>query len=134
MPLILIVEDNEDNRQMLKVLLETWSCAVLEAADGTEALSIAEKSRPDLILMDAQLPDVDGFETTRRIRQSATVGDVPIVFVSGCAEADYRRRASDAGANEYLVKPLVFEQLGSALEKYVSQPRESFSERFSTVS
>lgn len=119
MPVILIVEDDEDNRLMLKILLEMWNYRVLEATDGIEAIAIAEETRPDLILMDAMMPNLDGFETTRRIRESELIKDIPIVFLSGCAEAVYRRRASDVGVNEYLVKPLIFEQLEITLGKYV---------------
>lgn len=132
MPVILIVEDDEDSRLMLKTLLEMWSYRVFEAADGIEAISIAEQTRPDLILMDAKLPNLDGFETTRRIRQSATINDVPIIFLSACAEAVYRGRASDAGANEYLVKPLIFEQLEISLEKYLCQPQKILPINFSS--
>ena len=82
---ILIVEDDDDSRQMLKFLLETWKYRVIEATDGLEAFAIAEKFRPDLILMDAKLPNSDGFETTRRIRESKYINRIPIVFLSGCA-------------------------------------------------
>jgi len=122
-PVILIVEDDVDNRLMLKILLEMWNYRVLEATDGIEAISIAERTRPDLILMDIKMSNLDGFETTRRIRQSATINGVPIIFLSGYAETVYRRRASAAGANDYLVKPLMFEQLEITLGKYVCQPQ-----------
>ncbi len=119
MPVILVVEDDENSRLMLKTLLEMWKCVVLEAADGIEAVNIAEQKRPDLIMMDIKLPNLDGFETARRIRESETISGIPIVYLSGCAEAIYRQRASAAGANEYLVKPLIFEQLENTLGKYV---------------
>lgn len=104
---------------MLKFLLETWSYRVIEAKDGMEAVSIAEKEYPDLILMDVKLPHFDGFDVTRRIRQSAKTGDVPIFFLSGYAEAVYRNEATAAGGNEYLVKPLNFEELENTLGGYI---------------
>ncbi|HEX8288414.1 MAG TPA: response regulator [Pyrinomonadaceae bacterium] len=119
MPVILIVENDEDNRMMLKFLLEAWKYRVLEAADGTEALIIAEQERPDLILMDVKLPVLDGFDTTRQIRQSPKINAVPIVFLSGCAEANARQAAATAGGNEYLVKPINFQELEQMLGKYV---------------
>lgn len=118
-PLILIVEDNEDSRLMLKILLEMWKYRVSEATDGIEAVSLAKKIHPDLILMDVKLPKIDGFEATRRIRESEIISRVPIVILSACAEMIYRRSAALAGADEYLVKPLDFELLEITLEKYV---------------
>jgi DNA-binding response OmpR family regulator len=121
MPLILIVEDDEDSRQMLKFLLEMWKFRVIEAADGLEAFTIAENLRPDLILMDVKLPNSDGFEATRRIRESEHINLTPIIFLTGCAEEIYRLAAGTAGADEYLVKPLDFPLLENTLEKYVSR-------------
>lgn len=128
MPLILIVEDDRDNRQMLKYLLEMWTYRVIEAADGLEAVSIAEKTRPDLVLMDVKLPKLDGFETTRRFRQSESLNRIPIIFTSGCAEEINRRTAADAGADGYLIKPLDFALLENTVEKYAgSTQSKSFS-------
>ena len=118
-PAILIVENNEDNRQMLKFLLEMWKYRVLEARDGIEALKAAEKERPDLILMDVKLPHLDGFDVTRKIRESAITGGVPIVFLSGCSDASSRKAAKVAGGNEYLVKPIDFQKLEHTLAKYI---------------
>lgn len=100
-------------------MLETWNYRVFEATDGFEAVSLAGTERPDVILMDVKLPQLDGFDAARRIRESAKTGDIPIFFLSGCAEAVYRNAASAAGGNEYLVKPLDFEELEKALNKYV---------------
>ena len=119
LPVILIVEDDEDSRLMLKMFLETWNYLVIEAENGKVAVWIAEKIRPDLILMDVKLPYLDGFDATRRIRESAKGGSVPVVFLSGCAEANYKNAESAAGGNEYLVKPLDFEELRSVLGKYI---------------
>ena len=128
MPAVLIVEDDEDSRQMLKILLEIWKYRVLEAKDGLEAVSVAESARPDLILMDVKLPKFDGFETTRRLRQSEIIDGVPIIFLSGCAEEIYRRAADAVGGNEYLVKPLDFQLLEITLNKYISRPQTNFRE------
>lgn len=118
-PIILIVEDDADSRAMLKFLLESWNYSVIEAENGVEAVRIAEKTRPDLILLDVKLPLLDGFEAARRIRESAEIGGVPVIFLSGCAEKHYRNAGSEAGGKEYLVKPLDFEKLQNALGKYL---------------
>lgn len=118
-PVVLVVEDDEDCRLMVKLLLEMWDYRVVEAKNGTEALQIAEKIRPDLILMDVRMPDFDGFDVTRHIRESANIKEVPIVVLSACSEAAYHQTAKAAGANDYLTKPLDFEQLKSTLCKYI---------------
>jgi CheY-like chemotaxis protein len=118
MPKILVVENDEDNRLMLKILLETWNYRVLEAENGIEAVKIAREECPDLIVMDVKMPYLDGFDAARQIRQSAKISGVPIVFLSGCAESSYRSAASVAGGNEYLVKPFNFDELENTLGKY----------------
>lgn len=118
-PTVLIVEDDEDNRLMLKIMLEMWNYRVLEAEDGEEAVNSARINRPDLILMDLKMQLLSGLEATRQIRRSAEIGDVPIIFVSGCGEAGFRRAALDAGGNDYLVKPIVFEHLEGVLAEYL---------------
>lgn len=124
-PKILIVDDDEDSRLMLNFLLETWDYLVVEAKDGIEAVNLAERERPDLILMDVKLPCLDGFEVTRRIRQSEQTGGIPIVFLSGCAEPHYRRAATEVGDNDYLVKPLDFDKLQNTLVKYIDRSLEA---------
>jgi CheY-like chemotaxis protein len=118
-PTVLIVEDDEDNRLMLKIMLEMWNYRVIEAENGEEAVVCAQERRPDLILMDLKMQLLSGLEATRQIRRSAEIAAVPIIFVSGCAEAGYRRAALDAGGNEYLIKPIVFEHLEQVVAKYL---------------
>ncbi len=120
MPTVLIVEDDTDNRLLLKIWLEMCNYCVIEAADGNEALNLAEESCPDLILMDVRMPLLDGLETTRVIRRSAKTGSVPIIFTSGCAEAKYREAATEAGANDYFVKPFDFDKLQSAIAGHIT--------------
>jgi CheY-like chemotaxis protein len=118
-PTVLIVEDDEDNRLMLKIMLEMWNYRVIEAENGEEAVIFAQERRPDLILMDLKMQLLSGLEATRQIRRSADMGGVPIIFISGCAEPNYRRAARDAGGNEYLIKPIVFEHLEKVVAKYI---------------
>ena len=124
-PTVLIVEDDEDNRLMLKIMLEMWNYRVLEAENGEEAVDSARVNQPDLILMDLKMQLLSGLEATRQIRRSAEIADVPIIFVSGCAEASHRNAALDAGGNEYLVKPIVFEHLEKVVAKYIGDRRPS---------
>lgn len=122
MPTVLIVEDDADNRLLLKSLLEIWNYRVIEAGGG-EALNLAREVLPDLILMDVKMPLLDGLATTRDIRQSARIESVPIIFISGCAEARYRRAASEAGANDYFVKPVDFDKLQTAIAEHITSHR-----------
>ena len=120
-PTVLLVEDDEDNRLMLKLMLEIWKYRVLEAKNGEEAVELAEKEQPNIILMDVQMPDLDGFDAARLIRRSQPTDGVPIVFLSGCAQIYYRRTAFEAGGNEYLVKPIDFTELELTIKKYICQ-------------
>lgn len=122
-PLVLVVEDHEDTRFMLRTVLEMRSLNVVEARNGEEAIDTAERTRPDLVLMDSGLPRLDGISATRRLRQLASLGGVPIVFLSGHAGADFQRLALAAGCNEYLVKPVEIDQLDRILDQYIFQQR-----------
>jgi CheY-like chemotaxis protein len=121
LPTVLVVDDNDDSREILKILLEMWNFKVVEAANGDEAIKRAENVFPDVILMDVRMPDLSGFEVTRHLRQSAKTADVPIIFLSGCAEENYKKQASAVGGNEYLVKPIDFQELEATLGKYLFQ-------------
>ena len=126
-PLVLVADDDADTRFLFRTLLEIRGYSVIEAADGEEAVQFAERARPDLILIDGSLPRVDGFDATRRIRQFAHVGRVPIVFVSGHAETAFLTLAREAGCDEYLVKPCGLDQLDGVLEKYLGPQAPVFA-------
>lgn len=124
-PLILVVEDDEDSRIMLRHLLEHLKYRVIEAADGLAAVKLAGKMRPDLVLMDIKMPHLDGFEATRRIRAANVNNRVPIIFVSGYGKESYECIARKVGADDYLVKPLEFDLLERLLDKYVPLPQSN---------
>ncbi|MBI2950860.1 response regulator [bacterium] len=107
---ILIVEDVEWNRDLLAQVLEE-AYAIIEAVDGREGLEVAEAERPDLILMDLSLPEMDGWELAARIRQTESIRDVPIIAVTAHAMAGDEERALKAGCNGYLSKPIDEEEL-----------------------
>jgi CheY-like chemotaxis protein len=119
-PVVLVTDDHEDTRSLIRVFLTMRGCSVIEAADGEEAVQIAETLRPDLILMDGFLPRLDGLGATRRIR-ALSDGHTPIVFICGRAEPSFRARALEAGCDEYLLKPVSFDLLGSVLDRHLPQ-------------
>ena len=110
-PLVLVVEDHDDTREMLQLLLEMFGCSVVTAENGIKALNVANEVHPDLILIDMQIPLLDGFAVTRRIRASATLNQVPIVAVSGLAAPKDHAAARDAGCSDYLEKPIDLDRL-----------------------
>jgi two-component system cell cycle response regulator DivK len=116
-PVVMVVEDFEDNRFMMRRLLEMSGYRVLEAINGEEAVELAHRERPQLILMDLSLPQLDGLAATRRIRQHAELRDVPIVAVSAHDTADFHADALAAGCNDYVTKPIDFDQLEALLTR-----------------
>jgi len=114
---VLVVEDFEDNRFMMRRLLEMSGYRVVEAVNGQEAVDIAQREEPDLILMDLSLPLLDGLSATRRIREQVALRKVPIVAVSAHDTADFHAEALAAGCNEYVTKPIDFDQLENLLNR-----------------
>jgi two-component system, cell cycle response regulator DivK len=108
---ILVVEDQEDNRRILRDLLGSVGYQVLEAADGERGVTAAEAQRPDLILMDIQMPIVDGYEATRRIKANAALRSIPIIVVTSYALSGDEDKARAAGCDDYITKPYSPRQL-----------------------
>ena len=102
---ILVIEDTEDNRRILRDLLTAAGYDVIEAVDGMTGVAIALERRPDLILMDIQLPVIDGYEATRRIKADPTTQNIPIIAVTSYALAGDEAKAREAGCNGYIAKP-----------------------------
>jgi two-component system cell cycle response regulator DivK len=120
-PTVMVVEDFEDNRFMMRRLLEMSGYRVLEAINGEEAVELAHRERPELILMDLSLPQLDGLAATRRIRQHSDLQDVPIVAVSAHDTADFHADALAAGCNDYVTKPIDFDQLEALLDRLLTK-------------
>jgi CheY-like chemotaxis protein len=116
-PTVMVVEDFEDNRFMMRRLLEMSGYRVLEAINGEEAVELARREHPSLILMDLSLPLLDGLAATRRIRQLKELRNVPIVAVSAHDTADFHADALAAGCNDYVTKPIDFDQLEALLSR-----------------
>ncbi len=118
-PTILLVEDFEDNRFMMRRLLEMGGYHVLEAVNGQEAVTMAASERPHLILMDLSLPQIDGLAATRQIRRLEGLAAVPIIAISAHDTSDFRHDALAAGCNEYLTKPVDFDRLETLLTQWL---------------
>jgi two-component system cell cycle response regulator DivK len=103
---ILMVEDTEDNRQILRDLFAATDYELLEATDGAAGLAMARTHRPDIILMDIQLPVLDGYETTRRIKADPALRHIPVVAVTSYALSGDEAKAREAGCDAYISKPL----------------------------
>jgi CheY-like chemotaxis protein len=111
MQTILLVEDNEMNQDMLRRWLQHWGFHVLLANDGAEGITLARTAHPDLILMDINLPTVDGLEATARLKAARSTRGIPILVLTAHATIDDRRRSVAAGADEYESKPVDFTRL-----------------------
>lgn len=108
---VLLVEDTEDNRFMMRRLLEMAGYGVVEATNGEEAVRLAESERPALILMDLSLPVIDGLAATRAIRKLDGLSKTPIVAVSAHDTSDFQAEALAAGCDSYITKPIDFSHL-----------------------
>jgi CheY-like chemotaxis protein len=116
---ILVVEDNEQNQYLMQYMLEKNGYKVVMAISGGEAVVLALQEKPDLILMDIQLPDMDGLEVTRRIRASEAEGKIPIVAVTSFAMTGDRGNALAAGCNGYIEKPINPDTFLDEISKYI---------------
>jgi len=115
---ILLVEDEEDNMQILRDLL-TSDYEIDEAVDGAQALAAVAKRRPDLILMDIQLPVIDGYEATRRIKADSALRSIPIIAITSYALGEDEMRARSAGCDDFVAKPYSPRQLLAKVRQYL---------------
>ena len=118
---ILIIDDQEDLRGVLRDLLSGSGYAVVEAADGRDGVAKAKSERPDLILMDIQLPLVDGYEATRQIKADPTLAKTPIIAVSSFAMKGDEEKARAAGCDHYVTKPYSLLQLLRTIQGYLGE-------------
>jgi two-component system cell cycle response regulator DivK len=116
---ILVVEDNKNNRYLMRFILEKNGFQVIEAYTGKQGIQIALRDKPDLIIMDIQLPDINGLEATKKIRASASAGKVPIIALTSYAMVGDRERALEAGCTDYIEKPLNPETIADEIKKYI---------------
>jgi two-component system cell cycle response regulator DivK len=116
---ILVVEDQEDNRRIIRDLLTSAGYELIEATDGEAGVRLAESERPDLILMDIQLPVLDGHEATRRVKQNPELRHIPIIVVTSYALSGDDQKAMAAGSDGYVAKPFSPRQLLATIRKFL---------------
>ncbi|MEN8190118.1 MAG: response regulator [Thermodesulfobacteriota bacterium] len=117
--LVLVVEDQEDNRRIVRDLLESAGFEVVEAVTGTEGVNFADEYRPDMILMDIQLPGIDGYEATRQIKSNPDLKDIPIIAVTSYALSGDDQKAYAAGCDDYMSKPYSPRELLKKILEYL---------------
>ncbi|MBE9177192.1 response regulator [Oculatella sp. LEGE 06141] len=118
---ILVVDDVPDNIFLLQAILEVEGYNVDTADCGSAALTQIQASLPDLVLLDIMMPDLDGYEVTRQIRQNQTASHLPIILITAYEQSN-RNEGIAAGANEFICKPIDFEELLAVIQRYCSTP------------
>jgi len=118
---ILVIEDHEDNRRILRDLLTSAGYEPIEAVTGEEGLTLAETHRPELILMDIQLPGMDGYETTRRIKANPALRQIPVIAVTSYALSGDEIKAMEVGCDTYVTKPFSPRALLAKIREYLPQ-------------
>ncbi|AUX35038.1 MULTISPECIES: response regulator [Sorangium] len=121
MTTILLVEDNEMNRDMLSRRLLRRGYAVMTAVDGESGVEMARAARPQLILMDVGLPNIDGLEATRRLKGDTRTRDIPIIVLTAHAMSSDREQAIEAGGDDYDIKPVEIERLDAKIQTLLAR-------------
>jgi two-component system, cell cycle response regulator DivK len=124
MTTILLVEDNEVNREMMRRRLQRRGYEVTEAIDGQEAITKAQTEHPSVILMDMSLPIIDGWEATARLKADAATSAIPIIGLTAHAMIEDKQKALNAGCNDYATKPVEFEKLLAMIEHFIVEPTQ----------
>lgn len=119
--LVLVVDDVVDNQVVISLSLQQKGYRVVTASDGEEAVKVATLARPDIILMDLAMPQLDGLEATRKIRSREGLQTVPVVAITAYSTGGFQRAAFDAGFDGYLTKPLDFERLHELIQRLLHQ-------------
>ena len=120
-PVVLVVDDNEDNLSLLAFLVEQLDCTILTALDGQTALDLAQRYQPVLILLDMMLPDIDGIEVLSRLRQNSLTATIPVIAVTAMARSQDRERILSAGCDEYVTKPFNVDEIEALLLRYLGK-------------
>ena len=120
---VLIVDDEYQNRKLLKLFCERWHFAVVEASDGKEALEKAMYEKPDIVLMDAIMPEVDGFTATRLLKSNPSTKHIPVVIITALDDIEQKDRSVRVGADGFIVKPIDMESLRAKLHDVVYNSR-----------
>lgn len=116
---ILVIEDNEDNLYLIKFILQKNGYDVIESREGNAGVKLAIKEKPDLILMDIQLPDINGLEATKKIRASEINDTIPIIALTSYAMPGDKEKAREAGCSGYIEKPIDPETIIAKIQTYL---------------
>jgi two-component system, cell cycle response regulator DivK len=116
---VLVIEDTEDNRRIIRDLLTSVGYAIIEATNGEEGVAMAAEHRPDLILMDMQLPVLDGYEATRRIKANSALRHIPVIAVTSYALSGDEAKTKAAGCDAYVAKPFSPRQLLAKVREFL---------------
>lgn len=119
-PLVLAVDDNEDNLGLISFTLDLFGFAFISAPDGQTTLDLAQTHQPDLILLDIMLPDLDGIEVVRRLKQDSRTKSIKIIAVTALARDEDRDRILEAGCEDYISKPYMVDDLEALLRHYLT--------------
>jgi two-component system cell cycle response regulator DivK len=122
MSTILIVEDNEKNMKLVRDILQFKGYQTLEAVTGNQGLALAKEKQPDLILMDIQLPDINGIEALRQIRAEPALSNTPVVAVSASVMPDEQQKIVASGFDAYITKPIDLKSFVATVEKFAGVP------------
>ena len=124
MSTILIVEDNEKNMKLVRDILRHQGHQTLEAVTGEEGVRLAREHRPDLVLMDIQLPDIDGITALRRIRENTALDAMPVLAVSASVMPDEQHKIVASGFDAYITKPIVLRSFVETVQRFLAQGRK----------
>ena len=117
---ILLVEDNDDSRELYRHMLEKLGHQVVEATNGKEALKTAIKQNPEMVVMDLSMPEVDGFQAAAALRAIRNFSEIPILAITAYPKSHWQDKAEDAGCDGFLQKPFTHEDLSAALDKLIA--------------
>jgi len=119
-PIVLVVDDEEMTRKLLRLMLERDGFVIVEAEDGLEALEIIKREMPDVIIMDVMMPNMDGFSACQALRSKPETAKIPIILLSARAQAEAIRAGLSAGANRYMTKPISKPELVQTIRDLLS--------------
>lgn len=120
---VLFVDDSDLMLKIAKTMLEKFGNQVLTATNGKEAIELAEKERPEVIFLDAEMPEMDGWETCKVIKNTSTIKDIPIIMCTGHESEEYRQKSTEFGASGYVTKPYNFELINKTISELLKQKR-----------
>lgn len=120
LPLILAVEDNEDNLLIINYVVDSLNCRFIGEADGTKTLLIARESQPNLILLDIMLPETNGIDLFRGLKQDSSTSHIPVIAVTALARAEEKKHILEAGFDAYISKPYMLEEIEELICSYLN--------------